>query len=164
MRRNLSLPLRLALLVAGTTLPMILFAAGVVYLNHARDRDAAFDRVLSTVRGILLVLDAEMQGITSGLEALAASQSLARGDLEAFRRSTEAFLKRFPETAPRFSRQPRRAAAVQQQCCPGRGVAGAGEPHIDRRGVSHREAGLLQPLRRLRLTPAHHHGQRSRRP
>ena len=59
LRRNLSLPLRLALLVAGTTLPMILFAAGVVYLNHARDRDAAFDRVLSTVRGILLVLDAE---------------------------------------------------------------------------------------------------------
>jgi two-component sensor histidine kinase len=78
---------------------MILFAAGVVYLNHNRERDAAFDRVLSTVRGILLVLDAEMQGITSGLEALAASQSLARGDLEAFRRSTEAFLKRFPETA-----------------------------------------------------------------
>jgi two-component sensor histidine kinase len=98
-RRHLSLRVRLALLVAGTTLPMILFAAGVVYLNHSRARDAAFDHVLSTVRGILLVLDAEMRGMTSGLEALAASQSLTRGDFDAFRVSTEAFLKQFPETA-----------------------------------------------------------------
>jgi hypothetical protein len=29
--RNVSLATRLALLVAGTTLPMILFAAGVIY-------------------------------------------------------------------------------------------------------------------------------------
>ena len=85
--------------MAGTTLPMILFAAGVVYLSHMHDRQAAFDRVLDTVRGIRLVLDAEMQGITSGLEVLAASQSLARGDLDAFRGSAEAFLSRFPEGA-----------------------------------------------------------------
>ncbi len=99
MIRNISLATRLALLVAGTTLPMILFAAGVVYLNHMHERQAAFERVLETVRGIRLVLDAEMQGITSGLEVLAASQSLARGDLDAFRRSAEAFLGRFPEGA-----------------------------------------------------------------
>src|SRR5262245_9669882 len=91
--------MRLALLVAGTMLPMILFAAGVVYVNHMHERQAAFDRVLDTVRGISLVLDAEMQGIASGLQVLAASQSLARGDLEAFRRSAEAFLGRFPEGA-----------------------------------------------------------------
>jgi two-component sensor histidine kinase len=97
--RKFSLATRLALLVAGTTLPMILFAAGVVYLSHMHDRQAAFDRVLDTVRGIRLVLDAELQGITSGLEVLAASQSLARGDLEAFRASAEAFLSRFPEGA-----------------------------------------------------------------
>ena len=99
MIRNVSLATRLALLVAGTTLPMILFAAGVIYLNHRHERQAAFDRVLDTVRGIRLVLDAEMQGIASGLEVLAASQSLARGDLDAFRRSAEAFLSRFPEGA-----------------------------------------------------------------
>ena len=142
---------------------MILFAAGVVYLNHGRERDAAFDRVLSTVRGILLVLDAEMQGITSGLEALAASQSLARGDLEAFRRSTEAFLSAFPKRLPfllanRDGQQLSTAMLRRARRCRAR------ELHIDRRGVSHREAGLLQSLRRLRLTPAHHHGQRSRRP
>jgi len=33
--RNNSPATRLALLIAGTMLPMILFAAGVVYLNHA---------------------------------------------------------------------------------------------------------------------------------
>src|SRR5262245_2333014 len=78
---------------------MILFAAGVIYLNHRHERQAAFDRVLDTVRGIRLVLDAEMQGIASGLEVLAASQSLARGDLVAFRGSAETFLSRFPEGA-----------------------------------------------------------------
>jgi two-component sensor histidine kinase len=96
---NLSLRARLALLVAGTTLPMILFAAGVVYLNHIRERQAAFDRVLETVRGVRLALDAEMRGITSGLEVLAASYSLRLGNLEAFRQSVDAFLKRFPEGA-----------------------------------------------------------------
>jgi two-component sensor histidine kinase len=97
--RNISLATRLALLVAGTTLPMILFAAGLIYLNHMHEREAAFGRVLETVRGIRLVLDAEVQGITSGLQVLAASQSLARGDLVAFRGSAETFLSRFPEGA-----------------------------------------------------------------
>ena len=56
--------MRLPLLVAGTMLPLILFAAGIVYLKHVRDREAAFDRVLETVKGIQVVLDTEMQGIT----------------------------------------------------------------------------------------------------
>ncbi len=99
MIRKVSLATRLALLVAGTTLPMILFAAGVVYLNYMHDRQAAFDRVLETVRGIRLVLDAEVQGVTSALQVLAASNSLNRGDLHAFRKSVEAFLARFPEGA-----------------------------------------------------------------
>jgi len=97
--RNVSLRMRLALLVAGTTLPTILFAAGVVYLNYMHERQAAFDRVLETVRGIRLVVDAELQGITSGLEVLAASYSLKLGDLDRFRESVDAFVKRFPEGA-----------------------------------------------------------------
>jgi two-component sensor histidine kinase len=97
--RNLSLPTRLALLVAGTMLPMILFAGGVVYLNHMHERDAAFDRVLETVRGVRLVLDAQIQGIAAGLEVLAASRSLTGGDLDAFRESVEAFQRRFPDGA-----------------------------------------------------------------
>jgi two-component sensor histidine kinase len=97
MRGELSLRLRLPLLVAGTMLPLILFAAGVAYLNHVHERDAAFERVLEIVRGMRGVLDAEMQGITLSLQVLAGSQALQRDDLAGFRRNVEAFLARFPE-------------------------------------------------------------------
>jgi two-component sensor histidine kinase len=97
MMAALSLRLRLLLLVAGTMLPLILFAAGIVFLNYTRDRDAAFDRVLETVRGMRIALDAEMQGITLALQVLADAQALQRDDLDGFRRNTEAFLRRFPE-------------------------------------------------------------------
>jgi len=66
MRRNLSLPLRLAILVAGTTLPLIGFSAAIVYQHYRQDQRDAFGRVLQFTRGIQLVLDREMQGIVSG--------------------------------------------------------------------------------------------------
>jgi two-component sensor histidine kinase len=97
MRGELSLRLRLPLLVAGTMLPLILFAAGVVYFNYVQQREAAFERVLETARGIRSVLDAEMHGITLAMQVLGNSQALQRGDLDGFRRSTDAFLARFPE-------------------------------------------------------------------
>src|SRR5262245_15880434 len=97
MRGDLSLRLRLSLLVAGTMLPLMLFSAGVIYFNHRHERDAAFERVLETVRGMRLALDAEMQGITLGLQVLAGSQALQREDVEGFRRNVEVFLTRFPE-------------------------------------------------------------------
>ena len=96
---KLPLRVRLPLLVAGTMLPLILFAAGVVYFNHARERDAAFDRVLETVRAIQLVLDTEMQGVARALEVLADAQSLQRDDLQAFRTNVNAFLQHYPETS-----------------------------------------------------------------
>jgi two-component sensor histidine kinase len=88
---NFSLRLRLALLVAGTTLPLILFAGGVIYLHHANEWQAASLRVLQTVRSMRLVLDREMQGIQSGLQVLALSPRLQRGDLDGFRSEVEAF-------------------------------------------------------------------------
>jgi two-component sensor histidine kinase len=97
MRGELSLRLRLPLLVAGTMLPLILFAAGVVYFNYMKERDAAFERVLETVRGMRGVLDAEMHGLTLSLQVLAGSQALQRGDMEGFRRNVDVFLSRFPE-------------------------------------------------------------------
>jgi two-component sensor histidine kinase len=103
MRRDVPLRLRLPLLVAGTMLPLILFAAGVVYSNHVREREAAFERVLEVVRGTRLALDAEMQGITLALEVLAGSQALQRGDLAGFRLNVEAFLRQFPEGASAIS-------------------------------------------------------------
>jgi two-component sensor histidine kinase len=96
MRRSLSLPLRLAILVAGTSLPLIGFSAAIVYQHYRQDQHEAFGRVLQFTRGIQLVLDREMQGMLSGLTVLATADSLRRDDFEAFRARALAFLSQFP--------------------------------------------------------------------
>lgn len=98
MRRSLSLPLRLAILVAGTSLPLIGFSAAIVYQHYKQDQREAFGRVLQFTRSIQLVLDREMQGIASGLTVLASSDSLARDDFEGFRARARAFLLQYPGT------------------------------------------------------------------
>src|SRR5215218_401431 len=90
-----SLPMRLALLVAGTTLPLIIFAAGIVFQNYVQDRKDANQRVLDTVRSIRLVLDAEMQRMTGGLQVLALTNSLRSGDFNGFRRIALGFLDQY---------------------------------------------------------------------
>jgi hypothetical protein len=90
MRRSLSLRLRLAILVAGTILPLIGFAAAIVYQHYRQDQRDAFARVLQNTRSIQLILDREMQGI-------AGSDSLMRGDFESFRSRARAFLAQFPD-------------------------------------------------------------------
>ena len=55
-----SLPVRLALLIAGTTLPLIIYATVLVFNDYEQDRKDATERVLETVRSIRLVLDAEI--------------------------------------------------------------------------------------------------------
>ena len=96
MFRTISLPVRLAILVAGTTLPLIGFSGAIVFQHYAKDRQEAKDRVLNFTRGLELVLDREMQGIVSGLTVLANSNSLMRGDFESFKRTAEAFTAQFP--------------------------------------------------------------------
>ena len=92
-----SLPVRLALLVAGTTLPLIIFAAGIVFNNYKQDRKDATQRVLETVRSIRLVLDAEMQRMTGGLQVLSLTNSLRDGISTAFRRIARGFLDQYGE-------------------------------------------------------------------
>src|SRR4029453_19232326 len=92
-----SLPVRLALLVAGTTLPLIIFAAGLVYNNYKQDRQNATQRVLETVRSIRLVLDSEMQRITGALQVLSRTNALRDGDFEGFRRICQGFLDQYGE-------------------------------------------------------------------
>ena len=92
---KLSLPVRLALLVAGTTLPLIVFAAGIVLYNYKQDRKDATQRVLETVRSIRLVLDAEVQRMTGGLQVLALTSSLRAGDYNAFRPIALGFLEQY---------------------------------------------------------------------
>src|ERR1700736_4763354 len=84
-----TLPVRLALLVAGTTLPLIVFATVIVFNNYEQDRRNASRRVLETVRSIRLVLDAEMQRMTGGLQVLSLTTALRDGDFEAFRRMAQ---------------------------------------------------------------------------
>ena len=90
-----SLPVRLALLVAGTTLPLIIFAAVLIFNNHEQGRKDASQRVLETVRSIRLVLDAEMQRMAGGLQVLALTNTLRSGDFENFRRIASGFLDQY---------------------------------------------------------------------
>jgi two-component sensor histidine kinase len=94
---KLSLPLRLALLVAGTTLPLILFATFIVFEDYRRDRADASERVLETTRSIRFVLDAEVQRITSGLQILARTNALRENNFESFRRVAAGFLDQYGE-------------------------------------------------------------------
>jgi two-component sensor histidine kinase len=92
-----SLPVRLALLVAGTTLPLIVFAAVIVFNDYEQDRKDASRRVLETVRSIRLVLDAEVQRMTGALQVLSLTDSLRDGDFEGFRRISRGFLDQYGE-------------------------------------------------------------------
>jgi two-component sensor histidine kinase len=94
-----SLPVRLVLLVAGTTLPLIIFAAVIVFSNYEQDRKDASQRVLETVRSIRLVLDAEVQRMTGALQVLALTNALRDGDFEGFRRIVPGFLDQYGEDA-----------------------------------------------------------------
>jgi two-component sensor histidine kinase len=94
-----SLPARLALLVAGTALPLIIFAAVIVFNDYEQDREDASQRVLETVRSIRLVLDAEVQRMTGGLQVLALTDSVRTGDFDNFRRMASGFLDQYGKDA-----------------------------------------------------------------
>jgi len=96
MAQRIPLPARLGLLVGGTTLPLILFAAGLIYLDHMHKREAVYDRVLENVRTIQVAVDAEIRAVASALEVLAGSTALRLGDMDGFRVNVEVFLRRYP--------------------------------------------------------------------
>ncbi len=68
---KLSLPVRLALLVAGTTLPLIVFAVGIVFYNYTQDRNDATRRVLENGAQHAPRARSEVQRMTGGLQVLA---------------------------------------------------------------------------------------------
>jgi len=90
-----SLSVRLVLLVAGTTLPLIVFAVGIILHNYLMDRRDATARVLQTVRSIRLTIDAEIGRMTGGLQVLALTDTLKNGDFEGFRRIALGFLEQY---------------------------------------------------------------------
>lgn len=92
---KLTLPVRLALLVAGTMLPLIVFAVGLAYSNYRQDRGNATRRVLETVRSMRVVLDSEVQRMTGGLQVLALSNSLQNSNFDSFRRLAAGFISQY---------------------------------------------------------------------
>jgi two-component sensor histidine kinase len=76
-------------------LPLIVFAVGIVFHDYEQDRQAATQRVIESVRSIRLVLDAEMQRVTGGLQVLALTDMLRTGDFKAFRHIAEGFLDQY---------------------------------------------------------------------
>src|SRR3569833_2882475 len=92
---KLSLPLRLALLVAGTMLPLIVFAVGLVIHYYMQDRDEAQHRVSETVRSVRLTLVVVLLCMTGGLQVLALTNSLKSGDFESFRPIALGFLDQY---------------------------------------------------------------------
>ena len=113
-----------------------------------RDRDAAFDRVLETVKSIQLVLDTEMQGITLALEVLANSRALQNDDLDGFRSNADAFLRRYPASVD-FACEPRRHTSCQHRRAAGPAGTAALNREVDRAGVRDRQAGLFGYVHRL---------------
>ncbi len=99
MRTSLSLPLRLVFLVAGTTLPLIVFAAAIVSLNYQAARSEAAARILEVTRSMMLVVDRELHSTIAALRVLALSIALQRDDLAAFRQQAASFLRDYPEGA-----------------------------------------------------------------
>jgi two-component sensor histidine kinase len=95
MSPKFSLPIRLGVLVAGTMLPLIAFAAVIIYQHHAENREAAFARVLELVRSTNRILDSEVQSMTAGLQVLAQSNALQQGDFDTFRRRADTFLRQY---------------------------------------------------------------------
>lgn len=89
--------MRLVLLIAGTTLPLIIFAAAIVFKNYEQDRQNASQRVVDTVRSIRLVLDAEVQRMTGALQVLALTNALRDRDFDGFRRIAQGFLDQYGE-------------------------------------------------------------------
>jgi two-component sensor histidine kinase len=72
-----------------------MFAAVIVFNDYEQDREDASQRVLETVRSIRLVLDAEVQRMTGGLQVLALTDSVRNGDFENFRRMASGFLDQY---------------------------------------------------------------------
>jgi two-component sensor histidine kinase len=91
--KRLPLRFRLAVLVAGTTLPLIFFSADIVYLNYEANRQNASDRILEFARAMTLNVERELQSTTAALQALALSRALRAGDIEGFRPQAEEFLQ-----------------------------------------------------------------------
>jgi PAS domain S-box-containing protein len=83
-RRTLALRWHLVLLVAGALLPLVVFAAVVVYRLAESERAATDRRLLRSANDLSHALDLELQSTIRTLSALAESEEMSREDYAAF--------------------------------------------------------------------------------
>lgn len=83
-RQTLSLRWYLVLLVAGTLLPVVLFALAVVSKLSSQEQAASERRILLAARNLAEAVDQELAGTTRTLQALASLNQLNQGDLKTF--------------------------------------------------------------------------------
>ncbi|HWS90456.1 MAG TPA: PAS domain S-box protein [Pyrinomonadaceae bacterium] len=83
-RRALALRWHLVLLVVGALLPLVVFAAVVVYRLAESERAATDRRLLRSAQDVSLSLDRELQSTIRTLRAVAEAEELDRADLAAF--------------------------------------------------------------------------------
>jgi signal transduction histidine kinase len=87
-----SLNARLAALVLVGVLPGLAFGALSLWTYYRIERDRAAQATLEISRSMASAVDRELQRSVAGLQALALSESLARGDFAAFRSHAERFV------------------------------------------------------------------------
>lgn len=92
-QRPRSLHLRLALLVAGTILPVLVLAGFIIFSGYTRTRDQAAERALQTAKSAMAAVDREHQNAISALQILALEPELFEADFEEFRDDAERFIK-----------------------------------------------------------------------
>jgi two-component sensor histidine kinase len=88
-----SLHLRLALLVAGTVLPVVLLAGFIVFTGYVRAREEAGQRVLQTAQSAIAAVDRELQNQITALQVLSLEPELVEGQFEEFRDDAERFIQ-----------------------------------------------------------------------
>lgn len=91
--QGLSLRWYLVLLVAGTLLPVVVFAVAVVHQLSNQEQTAAERRILIAARSLAATVEREFSSTTRTLQALAVAEPLSQGDLKAFHSKAKRVVK-----------------------------------------------------------------------
>ena len=94
--RALSLRSRLFLLVVASVVPLIGMGLVREFLEFRSEQEGVYDGLLTVARATSVAVERELQIRVSALEVLGTSPALQAGDLDAFDRQADAFLKRQP--------------------------------------------------------------------
>lgn len=77
------------MMAAGILVPVVVFSGLALNMLQSAEKDAALRGLNETARGVALLVDRELYSAEAALRVLAASPSLARGDMAAFYREAK---------------------------------------------------------------------------